>query len=151
MSRYALIVDGIVQNVALFAAPPGGGWVAAEAGVAPGWLRVDGVLVPPAAPVRPPRITYLALRERFTAAERVALEIESLDDPSADMPQRQAAAALRSYIADAKAAEYIDLAYPPTVAGLQQLEALGLLASGRAAEILGAPVQPHERPGGPVA
>ena len=42
------------------------------------------------------RITRLAFRNRFTQAEKVALELAALDNPSATMAQRQQAAALRA-------------------------------------------------------
>ena len=91
------------------------------------------------------RITKLAFRNRFTQAEKVALEIASLDNPAATMPQRQQAAALRATLADTAAATFIDLSHADTRAGVQMLEAGGLLAEGRALEILDAPVQSHER------
>lgn len=91
-------------------------------------------------------ITRLAFRNRFTLAEKAAIELAALDDPAAPMPQRQQAAALRANQADLAAATFIDLARPDTRAGVMQLEALGLLAEGRALEILGAPIQPEERP-----
>lgn len=92
------------------------------------------------------RITKLAFRNRFTTAEKVALEIAGLDNPSAPMPARAQAAALRANQADLSAATFVDLQRPDTRAGVQMLEAAGLLASGRALEILDAPIQPHERP-----
>ena len=92
------------------------------------------------------RLTRLAFRNRFAQGEKVALELASLDEPSAPMPQRQQAAALRAYLADVAAATYVDLARPDTRAGVQALESWGLLATGRAAQILDAPVQPEERP-----
>ena len=92
------------------------------------------------------RLTKLAFRNRFTQAEKVMLEIASLDDPTAPMPQRQQAAALRATLADTAAATFIDLSQAQTRAGVQMLEAGGLLAEGRALEILDAPVQSHERP-----
>lgn len=49
-------------------------------------------------------------------------------------------------LADQAVAKYIDLDDPSTVAGVQLLEQSGLLAAGRAADILGAPVQPGEQP-----
>ena len=91
------------------------------------------------------RITRLAFRNRFTQAEKVALEIASLDNPAATMPQRQQAAALRATLADTAAATFIDLSHADTRAGVQMLEAGGLLAAGRALEILDAPVTPEER------
>ena len=91
------------------------------------------------------RITRLAFRNRFTAGEKMALEMAALDDPTAPMAQRQQAAALRANLADTAAATFIALAWPYTRAGVQMLEAAGLLAAGRALEILDAPIEAHER------
>ena len=91
------------------------------------------------------RITRLAFRNRFTQAEKVALELAALDDPAAPMAQRQQAAALRATLSDTAAATFIDLIHADTRAGVQMLETAGLLAAGRALEILDAPVQSHER------
>lgn len=101
----------------------------------------DGVLV--LAPDM--RITRLAFRNRFTQAEKVALELAALDDPAAPMAQRQQAAALRATLSDTAAATLIDLIRADTRAGVQMLETAGLLAAGRALEILDAPVTPEER------
>lgn len=90
-------------------------------------------------------ITGLAFRNRFTRAEKIAIELAALDDPSAPMAQRQASAALRADLKDQESATYIDLERADTRAGVQALEAAGLLAAGRALEILDAPVQAHER------
>ena len=92
------------------------------------------------------RITRLAFRNRFTQAEKVALELAALDNPAASTAQRQQAAALRSYLKDLDAATFVDLERPDTVAGVQSLGAAGLLAEGRAAAILTAPIEAHERP-----
>lgn len=92
------------------------------------------------------RITRLAFRNRFTAAEKVALEIAALDNPAAPMPARAQAAALRANQADLTAATFVDLARPDTRAGVHVLEAAGLLAKGRALEILDAPIVAGERP-----
>ncbi|SFB96906.1 hypothetical protein SAMN05216344_106134 [Polaromonas sp. OV174] len=92
------------------------------------------------------RLTRLAFRGRFTQTEKVGLEMAALDDPTAPLLQRQQAAALRASLADMAAATYIDLSRADTRAGVEQLEAGGLLAPGRALEILDAPVQPEERP-----
>ena len=92
------------------------------------------------------KITRLAFRNRFTATEKVALEMAALDDPTAPMAQRQQAAAIRVHLADVSASTFIDLGSQDTRAGVKALEAGGLLAGGRALEILDAPVQPHERP-----
>lgn len=92
------------------------------------------------------RITRLAFRNRFTQAEKVMMELAALDDPTAPMAQRQQAAAIRVYLADVAASTFVDLARADTRAGVQALEAAGLLAPGRALQILDAPVQAHERP-----
>lgn len=106
------------------------------------YVYQDGVLtLPPQT-----QITKLAFRNRFTQSEKVALEIAALDNPAAAMPARAQAAALRATNADLAAAAFIDLQRPDTRAGVQMLEAAGLLATGRALEILDAPVAAEERP-----
>lgn len=107
--------------------------------------RVAGGQAVPAT-VQDHRITRLAFRNRFTSVEKVAIEIAALDDPTAPMPQRAQAAALRANQADLAAATFVDLARPDTRAGVQMLEAAGLLGAGRALEILDTPAQPHESP-----
>ena len=82
------------------------------------------------------RITRLAFRNRFTQAEKVALELAALDNPSATTPQRQQSAALRAHLKDLDAASWVDLTRPETAAALQMLEASGLIDEGRAAVIL---------------
>ena len=82
------------------------------------------------------RITRLAFRNRFTQAEKVALELAALDNPSAPMAQRQQAAALRAHLKDLDAASWVDLTRPETAAALQMLEASELIGEGRAAAIL---------------
>lgn len=86
------------------------------------------------------QVTRLAFRNRFTAAEKVALEMASLDNPAGTLAQRQQAAALRVYLADVASVSFVDLSRPDTRAGVQQLEALGLLAVGRALQILDDPI-----------
>ena len=92
------------------------------------------------------RITRLAFRNRFTMPEKAALELGSTDNPASAMPQRMQSATLRAYLADVSAATFIDLQHPDTRAGVQALESMGLLAAGRALEILDAPVAASERP-----
>lgn len=103
---------------------------------------VDGAVV--LAPTA--RVTRLAFRNRFSQPEKVTLELAALDNPAAPQVQRQQAAALRAYLADVAAATFVDLLRPDTRQGVQFLESSGLLAQGRALEILDAPVQAEERP-----
>lgn len=70
-------------------------------------------------------ITKLAFRNRFTIAEKTALYEAAKTEVEVQI-----------YLDDIQAATYIDLSRPDTIAGVQQLEALGVLAEGRAAEIL---------------
>ena len=150
--QYALIENGAVANIAVAdeaaAAELPGTWVPG-AGACIGW-HYDGEAftapVPESPPAQDTRITRLAFRKRFTQAEKVALEIAALDDPSATPAQRAQAAALRAYLKDVDSAQFINLADAHAVAGVQTLEAAGLLEEGRAAEILTAPVAPEERP-----
>ena len=97
-------------------------------------------------PARPRHITQYAFRQRMTQAERVSIEIASLDDPSAAMSARQQAASLRVSMADLAQAQYVDLDLPALLASLQALEAVGLLGAGRASEIVSAEVLENERP-----
>ena len=92
------------------------------------------------------RITKLAFRNRFTQAEKAALEFAALDDPNAATPQRTQSAALRAYLKDVESATFIDLSRPELIAGVQALEVMSLLAEGRAMAILSAPIEPAERP-----
>lgn len=98
----------------------------------------------PPAPVPRRWVTRLAFRNRFTHAEKSALEMASLDNPNADMPTRMQAAGLRVAMKDQENATYIDLDRADTRAGTIALETAGLLAAGRALEILDAPIEAHE-------
>ena len=93
----------------------------------------------------PRRITKLAFRNRFTKAEKAGIEFAALDDPTAPIAQRQQAAALRADLKDQEQATFIDLDDEDTRAGVLTLEAVGLIAAGRAVEILDTPVQDKER------
>ena len=109
----------------------------------------DGALtLMPAAATMPARaITYWAFRKRFTHAERVGLELAALDDPGTGAEQRQQSAGVRVYLADAAAADWIDLDDADSRDSVAALEAMGLLAEGRAVQIIDAPVLAAERPG----
>ena len=108
-------------------------------------LSLGYVWEPEPPPPVPRHITRLAFRNRFTQDEKVGLEIAQLDVPTAPMPQRAQAAALRASQADVNASTFIDLDRADTRAGVQALEAAGLLAAGRALQILDAEIQQHER------
>ena len=92
------------------------------------------------------RVSVLAFRLRFTPAEKAAIEWAAVDRPELPEALRLQAAALRATLADQAASPFIHLEDPATVAGVQGLEALGIIAPGRALEILTAPIQPEELP-----
>jgi hypothetical protein len=117
----------------------------ALAQVGPGW-SFDGTTWTAPEPVVIPedrRITRLAFMNRFTDAEAVAIDLAS-------QGATVQAAYMRRYQAKVQAAQFIDLDDPDTRNGVIALEDGGLLADGRADEILNAPVQPHEKPTGGV-
>ena len=103
----------------------------------------DVISIPQQLP--PQYLSKLGFRNRFTMAEKAAIEIAALDDPAAPMPARMVAATLRASLADQRDATYIDPLRPDTRAGVIQLETYGVIAAGRALEILDAPIQDGER------
>ena len=89
----------------------------------------------PSAPAET-RLTVRQFRQRFTLAEKAAIELAAIDTPAAAIEQRQQAAMLRAVLADQAAAAFIDLADPGTVEGVQLLVQAGLLTEPRGAEVL---------------
>lgn len=100
----------------------------------------------PAPAQRPRHITHFAFRMRMTQGEREALEIAQLDNPSAAMADRVAAARVRSAVKDWDSSTFVDLDLPELRIGLLRLEAAGILGANRADEILDLPVDDRERP-----
>lgn len=110
------------------------------------WTGSAVEILPAAPPPAPPRqITKLAFRNRFTVAEKVAIDLASIDNPAADMASRQQSASVRVSLADAAAATYIDLGREDTRVGVTMLETAGILGAGRAAAILDAEILDTER------
>jgi len=85
------------------------------------------------------RITKLAFLSRFTDEEAINIDIASI---GATKP----AATVRRYLNLVDAATFIDLGTEKLRTNLEALEASGLLAEGRAAEIIDAPIDPVEIP-----
>jgi hypothetical protein len=150
--NYALIKNGLVEQVivsdAEFAQSIARKWDAvtpAIEGCAIGWAWDGEAFTPPAPPPAPepttePRhITRLAFLNRFTDAEAISIDLASIG-------ATEQAAGLRRYMNKVNAATFIDLARPDTRAGVQALEAGGVLAAGRAAEILDSDILDEERP-----
>jgi len=156
MKQFALIENGIVVNV-IDVGPEG--W---ESGIdvtdinprpGIGWQYDDeaGFTAPESPELEPDSvpqnriITNLAFDLRFTDDERIDIEEASTYDPAASAQERRMSAALRVSQERAKKALFTDLDNPVTRASVEQMEALGLIGPGRAAEILDAPVLDEER------
>lgn len=150
--EYALIKNGLVEQVivsdAEFAQSIARKWDAvtpAPEGCAIGWAWDGEAFTPPAPPPAPepttePRhITRLAFLNRFTDAEAISIDLASIGATVQE-------AGLRRYMNKVNAATFIDLAGPDTRSGVQALEAGGVLAAGRAAEILDSDILDEERP-----
>ena len=90
------------------------------------------------------RITKFAFRNRFTAGEKVAIELASLDDPTAPIEQRQISAMLRVFIKDLENAQFVQLDRPDIQQGVMQLVALGILSTDRSNQILTTPPDDYE-------
>lgn len=93
-------------------------------------------------------ITRLAFRKRFTLAERIAIEMAQIDDPSASQQAREAAARLRVMEKDLDASPppYVDLNSAFVQDAVLERESLGLIAAGRADEIIWADIEQNEVP-----
>lgn len=105
---------------------------------------------PPAPVPEPPApelkwVSRYAFMARFTADELAFIKIAGMDDPTKPMPERIAIQKINVMWDMVMASAYIDLNRPDTRAGVKSMEAFGLLATGRADEILDAPVQDFER------
>lgn len=127
MTRFAQLVDNTVSLVIESETDPdgiNGEWIACgDAG--PGWTYDGSTFAPPAPVVLPKIISKVQYLKRFTQAERIAIREAA-----------KTSAVVNDYVQLLDAASDVDLADPDTVAGVQQLESAGLLAAGRAAEVL---------------
>lgn len=83
--------------------------------------------------VQQTKITKLAFRNRFTFAEKVAIETAAETDP-----------VVRVLLKDQEAATFIDLSRQDTLDGVQLLASKALLTPERAEAILGTTIQPEE-------
>ena len=126
---YLLIKNGVVVNAIVATATEaarltGYDYVIANAEAGPGWQYQHGKFTPPdPATPPPPPLTQLAFLRRFTAEERIASRASA--DP-----------VVQDFLHLLGLAQEIRLDDADTVAGVHYLESLGLLAEGRAAEVL---------------
>jgi len=100
------------------------------------WLSAGGRFSSVIVTAPPSRtLTHLAFRRRFTLTERIAVD----NAPDSGLLPAEAAAALRTMAKDLELAQEVNLDDEDVAAGLAFLTQLGLLAPGRAAEILSDP------------
>jgi hypothetical protein len=85
----------------------------------------SGAVIEEADDASPRILTVLQFRDRLTEAEELSITLQSLTNAS-----------IRVWLDRLAGAQEVNLDDPRTVAGLQLMEAAGLLASGRAAEIV---------------
>lgn len=110
-------------------------------GVGWSWSQNGGFSAPTPEPEpnqpSPKKITQLAFISRFTDAEAIALDLASIGSTVE-------AASIRRYMQKINVATFIDLEREDTIAGVNQLEAVGLIGVGRASVILTAPITEQE-------
>lgn len=101
-----------------------------------GWGLDGSTFTPPIGTAGSVKITKLAFRNRFTANEKAALYTASASSQGI---------ALKIYIDDLAVASYVDLKRPDTIAAINLLAQIGIVASERVAQILSTTVSEEER------
>jgi len=92
------------------------------------------------------KLTRLAFLDRFTDAEAVAIDLASIDNPTGTSEERIGQASIRRYMSKIDAATFVDVAREDTIAGVNVLETMGLIGTGRADEILSTEITSEEAP-----
>lgn len=129
MALYAKVDRGVVRNVVDSDSPPGSPWVACPATVGRGWTY-DGSTFAAPIPIAAYSLTQREFVQRFTAAEREALENKA---QTGTQGVKDKIAAFKTYI---QTGGRIELNDDYIIAVVMQMEAAGVIAAGRAAEIL---------------
>lgn len=83
-------------------------------------------------------LTKFEFRSLFTHAERMSVDAFNISFESSVSLTGEQKATIRTNLEDFRVAEDVSLTSAATIAGVQLYETLGLIAPGRAAEILGA-------------
>lgn len=99
-----------------------------------GWNYSNGIFFPDE--ITGKKITRLAFRNRFTSQEKLNL-YGALSTPQGIM--------LKIYLDDLALASYVDLERADTIAGVQLLEQIGILGTGRAEIILNTSISDVEK------
>lgn len=151
MNRFALIANGLVENVVLWDRAldewqPGPEYFAVRCSdaVAPGWTYEEGVFISPvSSPAEPETRSRLSAREfrmRLTQAEQMAIRAASLVNMAVGLVYD-----------DFTAADYIDVTNPATIDGVNIYADNDLVRPERVAEILRLETIDSPSPRAPVA
>lgn len=132
MTTYAVIRKADQQEVYRYAHTGPVEWAGMRFDTHDHVAQPDADAPPPAPPAPPVKISRLAFISRFTDAEAITIDL-------AGQGATVQAAGMRRYMQKVNAAEFIDLNRVDTRTGVQALEAVGILAAGRAAVILDTP------------
>lgn len=150
MSKFAIIAtSGTVIGIAKADSPMAPDWVAVpdDTPVGIGWTYNAGVFSPPAPTVPavrgPVRIRFQALLDRMTQAEAINYELAKVIDPAGTVAVKRAAAKWRVREASFRSVSAVRPTSPAITNFFNDMEG-SILAVGRAAEILTAPIQPDE-------
>jgi len=153
MTKYAIIIDSIVANIALADGPLANNWVSLQ-GISPqpgiGWSYNGSTFTaPPAVPATVyKRIAAEYFWERFTNAELVDYEVAMQHDPAASNANKKDAAKMRIFREDTNQTGYRNLEKNKVssfVIGLESpMNGVTVLAAGRAAVILTTPITVEE-------
>lgn len=128
--KYAILDEGTVRGIHF---SPGevsdANYVPVDEGddVRIGYIYSNGAFAPPPSPEPAPRLrlSKREFRNQFTMPEKQA--IYTAAESSVDV---------RIFLDDLMAVDFVDLDFPDTMAAVNSLESAGLLAPGRASEIL---------------
>lgn len=143
MSKFAQVRGGVVVYVIEAGNSPGGDWVeCAGLHVGPGYTYNGSAFAAPVVVYK--KIRAEAFWERFTNGELVAYDVAMQHDPAANNSAKNAAAKLRIFQRDTDTSGYRKLTANKVVNAVNDLEAAGILASGRAAAILTTPITADE-------
>jgi len=148
MIKYAIVINGIVDSLAMAEAPQAANWIDIDGEIpqpSKGWLynETSFTFKDPGIGNRPSRyvrITTEAFWERFTNAELVDFEIAMQHDPAATKPHQKDAARLRIFQKNANATGFVKLKSNKVMNFIKSLESpqntVTVLAAGRATIII---------------
>ena len=137
---YAIVQNGVVVNMAVADAPIDSTWILDTVGATMGWTYDGTNFIAPPPPPAPPAptsiyITAYAYASRFTQAERVAIRTAG-----------QTNIQVQDYLEmlNLLVNNGVNLLDPQLAIDVNALETAGLIATGRAAQILSTTLAPGE-------